>query len=80
MDERVEQLRSAERARIAGEAIVAHLLDAAFAVVSYNDFHRRFGPLPHPPPIDLDILRHRYSWGEISEACRKARALLQDAY
>jgi hypothetical protein len=80
MDERVEQLRDAARARVEIESRNAELPDAAFAIVSYNDFYRRFGPLPHPLPMDLDVLRDRFSEGEISAACRRVSRLLEDAY
>ncbi|MDQ0390442.1 hypothetical protein [Labrys monachus] len=80
MDEGSEQLQTTARARVERQALNAGLLDAAFAVISYSDFDRRFGPLPHPLPIDLDVLRNRFSESEISDACRRVIALLQDAY
>jgi len=69
-----------ERARVETEALNAQLFDAAFAITSYNTFHSRFGPLPHPRPIAADILKGRFSEGEISDACCRVRALLEDAY
>ncbi|WP_181763294.1 hypothetical protein [Mesorhizobium sp. B2-4-15] len=59
----------------------AGLLDAAFAIISYNSSHQPFGPLGERPlPIDLRVLRDRFSEVEIDDARRRARALLQDAY
>ena len=68
-------------ARVEKEARNAQLLDAAFTIISYNTFHSRFGPHPHPRPIDLErILKDRFSESEISDARRRVSALLGDAY
>ena len=68
------------RARVQEEAQNAQLSDAAFAILSYNTFHSQFGPLPRPGPIDpRRTLKHRFSESEISDACRRASALLQEA-
>jgi hypothetical protein len=80
MHEGVEQLRTAARARVESEALNAPLPDAVFAIISYNGFYRRFGPLPQPLPMELDVLRDRFSEGEINDACRRVNALLGDAY
>ena len=69
-----------ERARVEKEALNARLIEAAFTIISYNTFHSRFGPLPHPRPIDPIILKDRFSESEISEACHRVSALLKDAY
>ncbi len=42
------------------EALDAPLLDAVFAIISYNSFYRLFGPHPQPLPIDLGLLRGRF--------------------
>jgi hypothetical protein len=69
-----------ERARVEKEALNAKLFDAAFTIIFYNTFHSRFGPPPHPRPIDLRILlKDRFSESEIGDACRRVSALLQDA-
>jgi len=69
------------RARVQEEAQYAQLSDAAFAILSYNTFHSQFGPLPHPRPIDpRRTLKHRFSESEISDACRRASALLQEVH
>jgi hypothetical protein len=69
------------RARVEKEALNAQLFDAAFTIISYNTFHSRFGPRPHPRPIDLRmILKDRFSESEISDACRRVSSLLEDAY
>lgn len=81
MDEEVEQLRTAARAMVVTKVRNAKLLDAAFAIVTYNSSHRRFGPLREPPlPIDLRVLRDRFSESEINDARRRVRALFRDAY
>ena len=80
VDKGLEELRATKRADVEKEALNAQILDAAFVIVSYNDFGRRFGPGPQPLPIDLDILRDRFSEDEITGACRRVRDLLQDAY
>jgi len=68
-----------EKARVEQEALSAQLSDAAFAILSYNTFYSQFGPLPHPRPIDpRRTLKHRFSESEISDACRRASALLQE--
>jgi hypothetical protein len=70
-----------QRARVEKEALNAKLFDAAFMIISYNTFHSRFGPLPHPHPINAGmILKDRFSESEISDGCRRASSLLQDAY
>jgi uncharacterized protein with von Willebrand factor type A (vWA) domain len=80
-DEEVEQLRTAHRAKVVTEVRNAKLFDAAFAIFSHNSSHQRFGPFGEGPlPIDLRILRDRFSEIEIDDARRRARALLQDAY
>jgi hypothetical protein len=80
MHEGTSELQAASRARVEGEARNAPLPEAAFAIISYNHFFRRFGPLPNSPPMDIDVLRNRFSEDEISDACRRVSALLQDAY
>lgn len=77
----MEEFRDAARARVETAALSAKLLDAAFAIISYDDFHRRFGPLSEQsPPIGIGVLSDRFSGREINDACRRVRALLQDAY
>src|SRR5450631_2134823 len=76
----VEELRASARVRVEREARSAQLLDAAFAVISYNHFDRRFGPPPKPLPMDWEILKGRFPEVEISDACRRVNALLQDSY
>ncbi|TIN94745.1 MAG: hypothetical protein E5Y06_14880 [Mesorhizobium sp.] len=77
----VEQLRTAGRAKVVTEARNAKLLDAAFAIISHNSSHQRFGPLGEGPlPIDLRVLRDRFSEVQIDDARRRARALFQDAF
>jgi hypothetical protein len=80
-EQEIEQLRTAARARVLTEVRNAKLLDAAFAIISHNSSHRRFGPLAEQPlPIDLRVLRDRFSETEIDDARRRVRALFQDAY
>jgi hypothetical protein len=70
-----------ERARVEKESLNAQPFDAAFTIISYNTFHSRFGPPPHPRPIDLRmILKDRFSESEISNASRRVSALLKEAY
>jgi hypothetical protein len=78
-EEEIEQLRTAARAGVVTEARNAKLLDAAFAIISYNSSHRQFGPL-RPLPIDLRVLRDRFSEIEIDDARRRVRAFFHDAY
>lgn len=82
MDEEVEQLRDAARAKVLTEALSAKLLDAAFAIIYYNS-QQQVGPRAEQQqlPIDLRVLRrNRFSEVEIDDARRRVRALLQDAY
>jgi len=81
-EQEVEQLRTAARAKIVTEARNATLLDAAFAIISHNSSHQRFGLSlgERPLPIDLRVLRDRFAEVEIDDARHRARALLQDAY
>jgi hypothetical protein len=69
------------RASVEQGALNAPLFDAVFTIISYNTFHSRFGPLPHPRPINPRmILKHRFSESEIIDACSRAGALLQEAH
>ncbi|ESY71162.1 MULTISPECIES: hypothetical protein [Mesorhizobium] len=72
----VEQLRTAARAKVVTEARNAKLLDAAFAIISHNSSHQRFGPLGE----DLRVLRDRFSEVQNDDARRRAPALFQDAF
>ena len=67
------------KARIVKEAMSAKLPDAAFMIFMFNVRHLR----SHSPfyPIDpRTVLKGHFPDSEIADACRRADALLKDAY
>lgn len=51
-----------------------------FAIVHYNEFGRRFGPLPHAEPIPLSELSLLHSWSDIEEWHERVKRLRKGAY
>ena len=79
--EEIEKHQASVRAKAEAEALTAGLLDATFAIYHYNNFRRRFGPIPEqPPPIDWDVLKYRFSEDEIDDATHRVIALFRNAY
>lgn len=79
--EEIEKHQASVRAKAEAEALTAGLLDATFAIYHYNNFRRRFGPIPEQlPPIDWNVLRYRFSKSEIDDATHLASALFRNAY